>query len=362
MNPSIDSIKASDGTAPASLATIQNVRAPLAATIIVNTVSGINTNFHGSMGTPHTFTDPITSETITVISQATNVDFRGHVDGTNLVIDEIAPGFTDAGSEVGDIIIIKPTTQGQDETARVLEVSHNDDGSIKELSVYSAIDTKGIKGDETYFTASGTYTKPADLKFIIVEVQGGGGSGGGADSLSGNSSIGGPGGGGGYSRKKILASALDATETVTVGAGGVASGSSNSPGNTGGSSSFGVHCSVSGGGGGSPGADTTTAAMPAGSGANGAGGTATGGDINIPGSEGTRGIMYRSASTMSGNGGGSFLAPNSGVNTVGNLVANGIDGKGYGGGSSGGCSSGASTAEANGGVGSSGIVIVHEYF
>lgn len=135
MDPSIDSIKASDGSAPASVATVQTVRAPLAATIIVNTVSGINANFHGSMGTPHTFTDPVTSETITVISEATNVDFRGHVDGSDLVIDEIAAGFTDLGSEVGDIIIIKPTTQWGDEVARVLEEAHQDDGKLKTNSL-----------------------------------------------------------------------------------------------------------------------------------------------------------------------------------------------------------------------------------
>jgi len=73
-------------------------------------VQGINDTFCASMGTPHTFVDPVTSETITVISEATAVDFIGHVDGANLEIDTIAPGYTDAGSAVGDIIIIKPTT------------------------------------------------------------------------------------------------------------------------------------------------------------------------------------------------------------------------------------------------------------
>jgi len=129
---SIDQLKASDGSGNASLATVQSVRSPGATTIIVNTVSGINTNFIGSMGTPHTFTDPVTSETITVISEATNVDFKGHVDGSDLIIDTIATGQTDLGSEVGDIVIIKPTTQWSDELAEVLEVSLNDDGTLKD--------------------------------------------------------------------------------------------------------------------------------------------------------------------------------------------------------------------------------------
>lgn len=132
---SIDSLKASDGSGNASVATVQNARSPLATTIQVDTVQGINTNFYGTMGTPHTFTDPVTGETITVISEATAVDFKGHVDGSNLEIDTIAPGYTDNGSEVGDIVIIRPTTQWGDEVAEVLEVSHNDDGTFKDDSI-----------------------------------------------------------------------------------------------------------------------------------------------------------------------------------------------------------------------------------
>jgi microcystin-dependent protein len=132
MQPSIERIKASDGTGNASIATIQNSRSPGASTIIVDTVLGINAGgFVGSMGTPHTFTDPITSETITVISEATAVDFSGHVDGSNIEIDDIAPGYTDDGSEVGDIVIIRPTTQYGDNLATVLEVAHEDDGELK---------------------------------------------------------------------------------------------------------------------------------------------------------------------------------------------------------------------------------------
>lgn len=135
MNPSIDSIKASDGSAPASVATIQNSRSAGSSTIHVDTVAGINANFIGSMGTPHTFVDPITAETITVISEDTAVDFYGHVDGANLEIDGIAPGFTDGGSAVDDIVIIRPTTLYGDNLAAVLEVSLEDDGTPKAVSL-----------------------------------------------------------------------------------------------------------------------------------------------------------------------------------------------------------------------------------
>lgn len=128
---SIQKIKGSDGSGNANVATIQSIRSPGATTIDVDTVLGINPGgFAGSMGTPHTFTDPITSETITVISDATAVDFTGHVAGANLEIDTIAPGYTDAGSAVGDIVVIRPTTQYADNLAAVLDVALEDDGKI----------------------------------------------------------------------------------------------------------------------------------------------------------------------------------------------------------------------------------------
>lgn len=136
---SIEQLKGSDGSGNANVATIQNIRSPGASTIIVDTVLGINPGgFAGSMGTPHTFTDPITSEVITVISEATAVDFTGHVDGGNLEIDDIAPGYVDGGSEVGDIVIIRPTTQWSDNLGEVLEASHDDDGTLKAGAVDNA--------------------------------------------------------------------------------------------------------------------------------------------------------------------------------------------------------------------------------
>lgn len=129
----INSLKASDGTGNAAVATIQNVRAPLATTLIVDTVENINSEFHGTMGTPHTFVDPVTSEIITVISEATAVDFKGHVDGGNLEIDTIASGYTDNGSQVNDIVIIKPTSQWANEVADILEVSLSNNGELKAI-------------------------------------------------------------------------------------------------------------------------------------------------------------------------------------------------------------------------------------
>ncbi len=130
---SIELIKGSDGSGNAATATVQSSRLPGASTINVDIVDNINpTGFIGTMGTPHTFTDPVTSEVITIISEESAVDFVGHIDGENIEIDEICPGYADTnGSAVGDIIVIRPTTHWANNVAEVLEEAHEDDGSIK---------------------------------------------------------------------------------------------------------------------------------------------------------------------------------------------------------------------------------------
>lgn len=147
-------IRASDGTGNAEVATVQTTRAPLSTTLIVDTVEGMPTKIMGSMGTPHTFVDPVSSETITVISEATAVDFSGHIDGSNIEIDAIAPGYTDLGSEVGDIIIIRPTTQWADNVADVVEVSLNDDGTLKDDAVTAGTIADNAIDAEALFTDS----------------------------------------------------------------------------------------------------------------------------------------------------------------------------------------------------------------
>lgn len=162
MDPSINATKASDGSGNANTATVQSVRAALATTIEVDTVTGINTDFVATMGTPHTFEDPVTGEEITVISEETAVDFRGHVDGSNLEIDEIAPGYTDEGSEVGDIVIIRPTTYWSNLLAEILEVSHNDDGTLKVANGGSIDD--GAGNEQIKFTQTASAVNELTVK------------------------------------------------------------------------------------------------------------------------------------------------------------------------------------------------------
>lgn len=134
---SINLIRGSDGTGNAAMATVTSLRSPSATTIQVNTVAGIPATFIASMGTPHTYTDPISGETITVISEATAVDFTGHVDGSNLEIDSIAPGYTDNGSQIGDVVVIRPTTEWANNVHSVLSEEHRDDGKHGDINATS---------------------------------------------------------------------------------------------------------------------------------------------------------------------------------------------------------------------------------
>lgn len=168
-----------------------------------------------------------------------------------------------------------------------------------------------------YYPANGTYTKATNNPgYIIVEMVGGGGGGGNAAATGG-------GGGGGYTRKKILASALAASETVTIGLAGTIAG-------TGGTSSFGTFCSASGG---------TAGSNQFG----GVGGIGSSGDLNIKGAGGEAGGFVNA--NFGGAGGSSQL----GGGGAGSISATSTPGGQYGGG-------GGSNQ-----VGAAGIVIVYEY-
>lgn len=173
------------------------------------------------------------------------------------------------------------------------------------------------------FTASGAWTKPAGLKYIVVEQQAPGGNG---------DNVGAGGGSGGYAKKIIPASSLAGSETVTIGA----------------TTTFGSFI-------------TTTAGADASGGTPGAAGTASGGDINIAGQQGQRGQAFSAPSSSNtiydgGDGGSSPLgmggkgtrhSGSPGSWTSGN---NATSGRGYG---------------AGGGdnqSGSGGIIIVYEYY
>lgn len=210
----------------------------------------------------------------------------------------------------------------------------------------------------TRFLGSGTYTPSDGITSIIVELVGGGGSGAGATASASQVSAGGGGGAGGYSIERILAAALGATETVTIGAGGAAPTAGNNAGNAGGTTSFGSLLSATGGSGGGT---SSTAAVIGVAGTDA--GAGSGGDVNAQGGAGGGATArFSDAIVLGGGGGDSYFGGGGAARlTFGAASVAGRQGGNYGAGGSGGVSIDAGGAVA-GGAGAAGVVIVTEYF
>ena len=208
-----------------------------------------------------------------------------------------------------------------------------------------AVASSGFIG-YTVYTGGATWLKSANTPTkIVVELVGGGGGSGSGDV---DWSFGGGGGSGGYVRKYIDV-ALLTSATIVVGAGGIKN-AGTSAGNSSWIDNLGTNTLTGGfGGNGANGVHPSPE-----HGAGGVGGTATGGDINIPGENGTVGNAHNPA----------YLA-SSGLSTGGygftrtaNTYGASTPGHNYGGGAAQGRGNNATNA---GSDGAAGVVIVWEY-
>lgn len=215
---------------------------------------------------------------------------------------------------------------------------------------------------QTVVTSSGTYTKPAGLKFLEVTcVGGGGGATGCATTAAGQSAAGGGGGGSATAIKLYPASGLAATEAYTIGAGG---GSPGGSGAAGGSSTFKGLTAAGGGAPDAVGASGAVAGTTTVGSLSGVGGTASGGDLNIDGGTGAIGLRAPFAATnaWSGVGGTSWLTtPNQQLNWLHATFVNAVTGRFPGGGASG-ASVGPSRTGLGGAIGGTGCIILKEFF
>lgn len=226
------------------------------------------------------------------------------------------------------------------------------DGTIKIGGKDVALGTPTIQ----YITASGTWTKPAGLKAAYVECIGGGGGSGGLSNGTTNQGETGCGGGGSWNAKWYLASDLNATESVTIGAGGNAGTTAGTNGTNGGSTIFKGMTAGPGIGGTGYSTSPRGAALVV---PGGAGGVATGGDINLPGEPGSTGRTITGLVLLQSRGGSSPMGYGFG-GVINNNSGSGQQGSGYG--SGGGAAWHGAGVAAAGVVGNQGLVKITMYF
>lgn len=324
------------------------------ANILTMNISGKNATFDtGTIGGFTMSSTTLSATNFTVTSGAANTANLAVGTGANLA-------GLNSGNASGDIAFWAGSTFANRATApfRVTEA-----GAVTASNVTI---TGGTVSNYQSFTGNGTWTKPTGASSnsqVIVQMWGAGGGGGGGNAAD---QCGGGGGGGYYFEATFSASALGATETVTVGTGGA--GGSTATATVGGNSSFGSFGTAYGGGGGGSNVAATGAGSSGGGGGGGlavgaspgAGGSPAGGGSNVSvdgyggGGGGVGGILVAGSSARGGGGGGGSAATG---NANGAAGGSSIYGGGGGGGGSA-AAGGATTAGTSvyGGAGGAGKI------
>ena len=120
-------IRASDGNGVAVTATVTSDRGIGSLTLIVDSVLNWPHKGIATVGTAVYDSD----NNLTTITDPTV--FKFHLDGSIIEIDGFAPGYTDNGNTIDQIVILKPTTDWADDIAESLDAKVD----------ISAIDTDG---------------------------------------------------------------------------------------------------------------------------------------------------------------------------------------------------------------------------
>jgi hypothetical protein len=101
--PNYQALFASNGSGEAVRATVQATRAPGSATITVNATTNWPTG-------PFIATTGTLQANGTLLSSTVQV-FYGTASGTAITITSFAPGYTDKGNAINDVVVLKPATE-----------------------------------------------------------------------------------------------------------------------------------------------------------------------------------------------------------------------------------------------------------
>ncbi len=219
-------------------------------------------------------------------------------------------------------------------------------------TVLYAAGSGGLKSFQIFTSGTAaTYTRPAGITSILVEVIGGGGGGGGSAGAVASAAAAGGGGSGGYAR--LYVASASSSYTYTVGPGGAAGTAGNNAGTGGTTTTFSASSLQATGGAGGAGAasvatPTTQTVL------GGAGGVGSNGNVIAVGAPGGPGHLANT-SGFGGYGGSSYLG--GGANSI---IAPGTGTAASNYGSGGGGAVSTTTGNA-GGAGSAGLIIVWEF-
>lgn len=295
---------------------------------------------------------------LTLSSTSGNFDLNGAV-GTitantgNLSLTSTAANFLlngEAGtisSDTTNIAITSNTsvdvTSTTNTVVTAVDIELNNSGTLTSNTIDVSLAPITIQNFST--PGAGVWNRPANVKYIQVELVGGGGAGG---SNGINANEGGQGGGAGAYIRSIIDVTATASINFTVGAGGV--GIANNPGNNGGATIFSASTVLTAGGG--VGGQVGNILAPN----SNNGGTPTNGNVQIFGGAG--GIQSSNTTAPAGGHGGASYFGGGPNGPRGTSV--GILGNVRGAGGSGAVSVAGGNSLA-GGNGRDGIIIVTEY-
>lgn len=127
----LSKLNASDGTGEAVQASVTAIRVAGSTTLQVDSLDNWPSDFIATSGKllPDDTLDP------------SAIVFSGHKTGSNITIDSLAPGYSDSGSAVNDVVVIKPTTLWADMVANAIKAINGIGTAI--AASFSTLTTSG---------------------------------------------------------------------------------------------------------------------------------------------------------------------------------------------------------------------------